>query len=152
VLASVTVTNPGSGYTSIPTFTIAAGGTPGTVQAQMAAAMNTVTSINNAIAAAIHPVVFLAPVTAAQVTAGSYVFVQELGIALVLGASSLTNGSPAAGDTIIIPTSPTGPVQDPTQSTSLTYALWSSIIGEAIDVPVASQLFKVQLDLPVLQG
>lgn len=33
VLTSAIVINPGSGYTSVPTFTIAAGGTPGTVTA-----------------------------------------------------------------------------------------------------------------------
>jgi hypothetical protein len=32
-LTAVAVTNPGSGYTAAPTFTIAAGGTPGTVTA-----------------------------------------------------------------------------------------------------------------------
>jgi hypothetical protein len=34
-LTAVSITNPGSGYTAAPTFTIAAGGTPGTVTASV---------------------------------------------------------------------------------------------------------------------
>lgn len=37
LVTSAQITNPGSGYTSAPTFTVAAGGTPGTVTVTMAA-------------------------------------------------------------------------------------------------------------------
>jgi hypothetical protein len=151
-LASVIVTGQGSAYTSTPTFTIAAGGTPGIVSAQMGVGADIVTSINSALFAGLRTVVFLAPLTSAQVTAGAYVFVQELGVALLLGKSSLTNGSPAVGDTIIIPASSNGTVDDPTQSGDVTYALWPTVLGTAIDIPVAGQLFKVLLDLPYIPG
>ena len=150
-LASVTVTNGGSGYTTTPTFTIAAGGTPGTVGAEMALTFNSVTDAAHVLGTGgLRPCVFLAPLTSAQVTAGSYVFVQESGEAIVLGKTSLTNGAPAVGDTIVFTT--TGVVDDPTQSGSITYAIFPTIVGDALDIPVSTALFKVQLAWPMMQG
>ena len=108
--------------------------------------MNVVTSYDQAIGVStnVRPVVFLN-----TVTPGNYCFVQELGVATVLAKSGLTNASPAIGDLIVVGAS--GLVDDPTQSTTLTYALQKQIIGEAIDIPVTNAKFRVLLNLPVVQ-
>jgi hypothetical protein len=63
--------------------------------------VNFITSYDKGLAGAIRPVVFLNAPTAAQVAAGCYLFVQELGIATLLGKTGgLTNATPAAGDVI----------------------------------------------------
>jgi hypothetical protein len=107
---------------------------------------NIVTSYDQGIgsASAIRPVVFLN-----VVTPGNYCFVQELGIATVLGKSGLTNATPAVQDVIVSATS--GLVDDPTQSTSLTYALQKLILGVAIDLPISNGKFRIQLSTPVVQ-
>lgn len=83
------------------------------------------------------------------ITPGNYGFVQELGIATVLGKSGLTNATPKVGDLIISTTS--GLVDDPTQSTQPTYAQLLAILGTAIDLPKSNGLFRIQLNLPVVQ-
>jgi hypothetical protein len=93
---------------------------------------------------AVRPVVFLN-----SITPGNFGFVQELGIATVLGKASLTNATPAPQDIIIFGAS--GLADDPTQSTSLTYALQKQILGTAIDLPKQGGLFRIQLSLPVVQ-
>ena len=102
--------------------------------------MNVVTSYDQALNGAIRPVVFLN-----TVTPGNFCFVQELGIATVLGKNGLT-ATPTIGDVIVAGTS--GLVDDVTQSTTLTYALFKAIIGEAIDLPVSNGLFRIMLDGP----
>ena len=105
---------------------------------------NIVTSYDQALGTGLRPVVFLN-----AITPGNYGFVQELGIATVLGKASLT-ATATIGDVIIFGAS--GLVDDPTQSTSLTYALWKQILGQAIDLPKANGLFRVQLqNWPVVQ-
>lgn len=105
--------------------------------------MNVVTSYDQALNGAIRPVVFLN-----TVTPGNFCFVQELGLATVLGKNGLT-ATPTIGDLIISGTS--GLVDDPTQSTALTYALEKQIIGTAVDLPVSNGLFRILLSLPVVQ-
>jgi hypothetical protein len=107
---------------------------------------NIVTSYDQSLgnATTVRPVVFLN-----AITPGNYGFVQELGIATVLGRATLTNATPSIGDLIVSYTA--GVVDDPTQSTSLTYALQKLILGAAIDLPKSNGLFRIQLNLPVLQ-
>ncbi len=108
---------------------------------------NIVTSYDQPIgntAGGIRMVVFLN-----SITPGNYGFVQELGIATVLGKSSLTAASPAIGDVIVATTS--GLVDDPTQSGSPTYATLKTVLGDAIDLPVNGGKFRVLLNLPVVQ-
>lgn len=108
---------------------------------------NIVTSYDQAIgssAGGVRMVVFLN-----TVTPGNYCFVQELGIATVLGKSGLTAAAPAIGDVIIATTS--GLVDDPTQSGSPSYATLKAVLGTAIDLPVSSGKFRIQLQLPVVQ-
>lgn len=113
---------------------------------------NQVTSFDAGMAADVRPVVFLAPLTTAQVTAGAYVFVQELGTANVLGKSSGCTGS--IGDVILAASGDAGAVTDPTQSGNPTWTTLKSAIGVALDQPENSQIFRVLLGVttPVVQG
>ena len=109
--------------------------------------MNIVTSYDQSIGltvGGVRPVVFLN-----SITPGKYGFVQELGVATVLGGATLT-ATPKIGDVII--SVATGVVDDPTQSGNPTYALLKEVLGTAIDLPTAGQKFRILLNLPVVQG
>ena len=90
---SVTVLNGGQGYVSAPTFTLATGGTVGTVVAQLGISQNIVTSADIALNPAatnagigpIHPVVFLN-----AITPSNYGFIQESGVATCLTGATQT--------------------------------------------------------------
>lgn len=106
-------------------------------------AMNVVTSYDQGIGLAtnVRPVVFLN-----AITPGNWGFVQELGVANVLGAASLT-GTPAIG--VIINTTTSGLVDVP----SATTAVVKTSIGTAIDLPKAATLFRILMQyVPVVQG
>ena len=101
--------------------------------------VNIVTSYDQSIGGAVvRPVVFLNPITP-----GNFGFIQELGMATVLGKSGLTAAAPAVGDVIITTTS--GLVDDPTQSGSITYAILKTLLGPAIDLPKSAGLFRILL-------
>jgi hypothetical protein len=110
---------------------------------------NVVTSYDQSLGNSVggmRPVVFLN-----AITPGNYGYIQELGIATVLGKSGLT-ATPTVGDVIVSTTS--GLVDDPTQSGSPTYALLKTVVGVAIDTPVSNGKFRVLLSqaaFPVLQ-
>ena len=144
-VTSATVLQGGYGYTAVPTFTIAAGGTPGTVAAQLNTTPNLVPSFEQVAAGtaiAVRPVVFLN-----SITPGNYGFIQELGTATVLGNATFT-GSAAVGALIQPKASGAGTVDVPTSTT----AVLNTSIGLAIDLPVVSNLFKIQLQyVPVVQ-
>jgi hypothetical protein len=129
----------GLGYTSTPTFTLAAGGTPATFAAQMTASSNFLTSYDKASAADLIRGVFLNPITP-----GNFGFIQELGVASVLGNATIGSATvgalvnAAAGGTV-------GTAVGTGSPTGLT-------LGKALDLPVASALFRALLTLPVLQG
>jgi hypothetical protein len=131
---TATVVNPGFGYTSVPTFTLATGGTPGTVAAQLSSTPNQVTSYDKAIGT-VRPVVFLN-----SITPGNYGFVQELGLATVLGNGTI--GTAAVQNFVNATTGGT-------VNAGTTYTV--STIGQAADLPVASNLFKVYLSGPTVQ-
>lgn|SRR5208337_2809312 len=108
---------------------------------------NVVTSYDQSLgsAALVRPVVFLN-----SITPGNYGFVQELGIATVLGKTGLTNATPKVGDVVI--TTTLGLVDDPTQTTQPTYAQIGAILGVAVDLPKSAGLFRMLLDgVPTLQ-
>jgi hypothetical protein len=135
VTAQPIVLNQGSGYTSVPTFTLSAGGTAATFQAQMSAPLDTVTSYDNGTGSL--PVgVFLN-----SITPGNYGWIQQAGEAYVLGKSSFT-GTAAVG--VNLNSAATGVVDVPSSTT----ADINLTIGQAIDLPVAGQLFKAILTLP----
>lgn len=122
----------------------------GNIGGKLPVSMNIVTSYDKGHlgATVIRPVVFLN-----AITPGNFGWVQELGVASVLGKTTLTNATPAAGDQIITTTG--GLVDDPSQGTNLTYTLYAAIIGTAYDIPFNGStgvLFRILLDnVPVCQ-
>lgn len=143
-ITSVFVVSPGFGYSSLPTFTVAADGTPGTIAAQLNTNMNLVTSadqVAGGFGVPIRPVVYLN-----SVTPGNYGFIQELGVATVLGNGTI--GTVVSGDYVNAVSTNAGTVTTTTQAGSPI----GSTIGRALDVPVASNLFKALMQyVPVVQ-
>jgi hypothetical protein len=116
----------------------------GNIGGKLPVSANIVTSFDKAIgnSTVLRPVVFLN-----AITPGNFGWVQELGVATVLGKTTLQNTTPLIGDTIITSASANnGTVDDPTQSTTLTYALYGNILGIAYDIPGNNALFRVLLD------
>lgn len=105
-------------------------------------ALSRVTSYDQTIgnAPGMRPVIFLN-----AITPGNWGFVQELGIASVLGGASLQKATPAVGD--LIESTTLGVAQDPTTQT-----MGVLFLGKSIDLPKANGLFRILLDLPVVQG
>ena len=143
LITAVSVVNPGYGYVTPPTFTVAEGGTPGTVIAQLDSNVNVITSADQALAGfgpgAVRPVVFLN-----AITPGNYGFVQELGTATVLATASQ---SQTANQFAIVKSS--GPDGTMTAS-SATFGAYA--IGKVIDPlvsPLANTPFKILLNGPV---
>jgi hypothetical protein len=137
IIVSAALVQGGFNYVAVPTFPLTVTGTTGgTVAAQLNNSPNLVTSFDQAVtqASLVRPVVFLN-----SITPGNFGFIQELGIATVLANATLTSNTAnawvsakAAGagtvDTTVATGSPTG-----------------TTIGQAIDLPVAGQLFKAYL-------
>jgi hypothetical protein len=133
-VTSATVTAPGVGYSTVPTFTVSEGGTPGTLAAQLDTSANIVTSydqIGVTSGGSVRPVVFLN-----AITPGNYGFIQELGVATVLGNATI--GTAAIQNFIASTTGGTVNSQ-----TTLSVAT----IGQAIDLPLASNLFKIYMGI-----
>jgi hypothetical protein len=109
----------------------------------MSVSENTITSFDSSAISVVQPRgLFLGSVTAAQVTAGAYVFFQEQGIGtgLVTTATATAIGSIAAAGT-------GGTI------TTTTSATWvPSALGQTIDVAAASTLTRIELALPIRQG
>jgi hypothetical protein len=104
---------------------------------------NIVTSYDQSIggAVAVRPCIFLN-----SITPGNFGFVQELGIATVLGRATLTNsGTISIGD--FIDSSTNGLADDPTGQTNRS----KNNIGTAIDLPKNNGLFRISLFLPTWQ-
>lgn len=145
-ITSAKILNGGAGFTSTPTFSLTAlGGSGGSVLAQMDVSVNVVGSFDATASISITNKprgVFLAPVTAAQIAAGAYVFIQEEGLAsvLVTTATSATVGSIAAA----------GANGTVTTTTSATYV--AAALGQLVDAATAGALSRVELDLPLRQG
>jgi hypothetical protein len=146
---TVSVLNGGQGYVSAPTFTLATGGTVGTVVAQLGISQNIVTSADVALAGnaalagvgPIHPVVFLN-----TIAPGNYGFIQESGVATVLATVSQTQT--VAQFAIVKNSSADGTMT----ASSATYGPYT--IGNILD-PIASPLantpFKIQLTESIYQ-
>lgn len=145
-ITSASVLTGGFGYVAIPTFTLGLailGGTPGTVAAQLNYSVNVVTSADQATlqgSGAIRPVIFLN-----AATPGNYTFVQELGIATVLGKTGISG---SAGDYVNAIITDNGVVT----ATAASGSPVGTTIGRAIDTPQGVNTFKVMLTGPVLQG
>jgi hypothetical protein len=115
------------------------------VAAQLNTTPNLVTSFDQVAAGTaipVRPVVFLN-----SITPGNYGFIQELGTATVLGNATLT-GAAAVGVLIQPKAAGAGTVDVPTVTT----AVLNTSIGLAIDLPLAGNLFKIELQyVPVVQ-
>ena len=142
---TVSVLNGGYGYISAPTFTLATGGTPGTVVAQLGTTPNIVTSTDVALGTtgvgAVRPVVFLN-----SITPGNYGFIQELGTATVLTGATYTQ---SVNQYAIVDSSAKNGLLT---TSSATYGIYA--IGNILDPianPLANTPIKVQLDGPVVQ-
>lgn len=145
---TVTVLNGGFGYVSPPTFTLATGGTPGTVVAQLGNSQNVVTSADIALNPAstnagigpVHPVVFLN-----AITPGNYGFVQESGVATILTSSGATQ---TVSQNALLSTSSAGTLI----ASSASYNILN--IGNVIDpitAPLVNTPVKVQLTEAIYQ-
>ena len=145
---TVTVLNGGFGYVSAPTFTLATGGTPGTVVAQLGNSQNVVTSADIALNPAstnagigpVHPVVFLN-----AITPGNYGFVQESGVATILTSSGATQ---TVSQNALLSTSSAGTLI----ASSASYNILN--IGNVIDpitAPLVNTPVKVQLTEAIYQ-
>lgn len=144
-IISATVLNPGSGFTSVPTFSLSelSGGSSGSVLAQMTESANEVTTWDSS-AISLNDVrgVFLGTATAAQITAGAYVVIQEEGIAPVF-VTTATNT--AAG--VLAYASGNG-----AQVTTANPTYQSASLGNTLDISAANTLIRVDLNLPTRQG
>lgn len=137
ITGNPTVTNGGFGYASVPTFSLASlGGTPGTITVQLNATANLVTSMDQVgvTAVAVRPVVYLN-----SITPGNYGFIQELGFATVLANAAVSTTT--AGAYVNAVSSNSGTVT----TTAASGSPIGSTIGQAIDTPQNSILFKMQL-------
>jgi hypothetical protein len=74
-----------------------------------------------------------------SITPGNYGFIQELGTATVLGKVTPFTGAAATG--VVVQPTTGGVVDVPTATTAVT----STTIGLAIDLPLVSNLFKIEL-------
>jgi hypothetical protein len=103
---------------------------------------NIVTSYDQSIGLAVglRPVVFLN-----SITPGNFGFVQELGVASVLGGATLQKATPVIGDFIDSATS--GVVNDLTAQ-----AIAKTSLGLAIDTPKPNLLFRIVMQfVPIVQ-
>ena len=137
-VTSAVVVNGGIAYSSVPTFTMptSAGGTGATFAAQLSTSPNIVTSFDQVAAGtaiAVRPVVFLN-----AITPGNYGFIQEFGIATVLGNATIGGGNAPGG---YVNAAAAGTVA----TTAATGSPIGSTIGVAIDTPIANNLFKCVL-------
>jgi urocanate hydratase len=89
---------------------------------------------------------FLAPVTAAQITAGAWVLIQEQGIGQVF----ITTATSAVSGATVWAQSASGTTTVATSA--VTTASYAGTLGNAIDLPTVQSLCRVQLDLPLRQG
>ena len=146
IITAVQMTFPGAGFTAVPTFSLSelSGGSGGSVLAQMAVSPNFISSLDaSSINVTDVRAIALTTVTAAQVTAGAWIVVQELGIAplFVTTATGTVPGSQAtAANNGVVSTANAG------SGTNIGY------IGQILDTAAASTVVRVDLALPVRQG
>ncbi len=147
VITGVQLVYAGSGFTSVPTFgltEISAAGitTSGTIQAQMNFTPNVVSSFDSSAVLTTIRGISLCTITAAQITAGAWIVIQEQGIAPLLVTTATDT---AAYDVAYATTGATVVTNVPTS--------WhEATIGHVLDVSAAGYLNRVSLELPLLQG
>jgi hypothetical protein len=134
---------------SLPTFTIAAGGTPGTVAALMDLSPNRVTSMDIASTAGllVRGVLLGGPPTAADLANPAYAWMVENGEAPVTGNATIGSGAAIGNWVNSITSTPDGSVNAASAN-----VFNSGTVGYALDLPRASSRFRVQLTLPNFGG
>lgn len=147
VLTAAQVIFPGSGFTSVPTFTLSSvlsTGTGGSLVAQAHTSPNFISSFDSS-SANLDDVrgIALTTLASADVTAGAWIVIQELGDAplYVTTATATASGSVATAATAAAVTTTTGAT-----------APVGGFIGYTIDIAAAASLTRVRLRLPVVQG
>lgn len=138
--AYLSPTSPGGLYTSVPTFTVPSGGTPGTIVAQMGISSYVVTDYAHAFDLGLGRGVFLN-----AVTPGNYTFIQEEGLATFLGAGTITN---SGANAIVRPVASSTPGSF--NQITITNLLPSDF-GVSVDAAVASSFFRGYLKLTTFQ-
>jgi len=146
-LNTAQVTFAGSGMTSVPTFTLSSvlsTGSAGSLVAEQYSSPNFISSFDSS-CAQLSDVrgIALTTLTAAQIAAGAWIVIQELGDAplYVTTATATTIGSVASAATAAA-------VTTTTSATAPTLGF----IGYTIDTVAATSLCRVRLRLPVEQG
>ena len=147
VITGAQVTYPGANMTSVPTFTLSSvlsTGSGGSLVAQQHSSPNFISSFDSSSANLVDVRgIALTTLTAAEITAGAWILIQELGDAplYVTTATATASGSVATSATaaaVTTTTSATAPV--------------AGFIGYTIDIAAATSLTRVRLRLPVEQG
>ena len=146
IISSVQLASPGANMTSVPTFTLTAlgAGSGGSILAQMAVDPNFVSTFDASSISLANPRgIALTTVTAAQVTAGAWIVIQESGIAPVLvttatatAAGSLVSAITAGAVNAVVSTTPPA----------------NGVLGYTLDLAAANTIVRVDLDLPIRQG
>jgi hypothetical protein len=150
VITSAQLTYAGANMTSVPTFTLTSvlsSGSGGSLLAEQFISPNFVSSLDgtsNVGGSILIPraVTVATSVTAAQVTAGAWILIQELGIANVL----VTTATAALPGNMAYVSAAGG------QVTTNTAAFNVSTIGTVLDIPTSGAISRVNLTLPVVQG
>lgn len=147
VITAAQITYAGANMTSVPTFTLSSvlsTGSGGSLVAEQFSSPNFISSFDSS-SAQLSDVrgIALTTLTAAQITAGAWIVIQELGDApvYVTTATATTIGSVASAATAAA-------VTTTTSATAPTLGF----IGYTIDTAAAASLCRVRLRLPVVQG
>ena len=149
-ITSAQLLTPGSNMSAVPTFALTEitgyTGGAGPLVAQMAYSSNVVGSFDVTASndiSSVRGITLIPSITAAQVAAGAWMVIQELGIApvYVTTASATVKGSIAASATA-------GAVT--TSAIATPVAL--GYIGKTLDTAAAATVIRVILDLPDVQG
>jgi hypothetical protein len=152
VITSAQITYAGANMTSVPTFTLSSvlsTGSGGSLVAEQYSNPNFISSFDSTSAnlADVRGIA-LTTLTAAQITGGIWIVIQELGDAPVYVTTA--SGSPASGNIATAATAAAVTTNTNTGTTTPQYAL--GYIGNTIDTPAATSLCRVRLRLPVVQG
>jgi hypothetical protein len=150
VITAVQLTYPGAGFTSVPTWStslaaVLSTGSGGVILSRQFASPNFVSSFDSTTADQIsvpRGVALCAP-TAAQITAGAWVVIQEQGIANVLVTTATATAAGSVATTVS-----TGTV---TTTTAVTAPV-AGFLGYTLDIAAAATITRVLLALPVQQG
>ena len=148
VITGAQLNYAGANMTSVPTFTLSSvlsSGSGGSVLAAQFVSPNFISSFDSS-SAQLSTVrgVSLTTITAAQITAGAWIVIQEEGIAPILVTTA--SGTPAAGNQVVAATA----AAVTTNSTISTGVV--GFMGFTLDIPTASATCRVLLNLPIQQG